>query len=616
MKYLSNKLADKKNRRSIENAVFFVPFFLYLWLVVDLRFVYNAGGMIARFPVFYRGWEFFHNFAIIPGGITEYLSAFLVQFFYYSWAGAIVVTLQAWLICLFTTRFVKSINISRFHWARFIGPVLMLVLYNQYMYFFNIATGLLIALLFALFYVMIRSKNKFPCLVSFFFLSIVLYAIAAAASLSFALLCVIYELLCRRRPGLAVAQLLLAVVIAYIQGVVIYGVSIIDAFSKLLPVHPEFSYVFAINIKMIAIACAIYLFLPLTVLVLWLWQRVFPSYRPNTNDNNNLMPILLPSLYLVITVAVVFFSYSSKLKNTLEVDYYSTNRMWPQVLEVAGRDPGRPFMVYMANRALYHTDRLAYDIFSYPQNPKTPFFEIAANSKKIRGLCQKSDFCIDLGLMNQAEHFSLEFLESYGELPMLLKRLALIKMVKGNITAAKVYLGALSKTLFHDDWANDYLTKLDADPNLSADKRIQYLRSITLKNNYVLGQRGLSSALSDLLKENKYNRMAFEYQMAIYLLTKQPAKVAENIGRLDDFGYPNIPRSYKEALLLHKLQTEKNMDLQSLNVDPESYQRYMGFTKILNSYQGDSNAAYGELMKNYKSTYYFYYLYGPFGAEE
>ncbi|KKK59540.1 hypothetical protein LCGC14_3033340, partial [marine sediment metagenome] len=58
--------------------------------------------------------------------------------------------------------------------------------------------------------------------------------------------------------------------------------------------------------------------------------------------------------------------------------------------------------------------------------------------------------------------------------------------------------------------------------------------------------------------------MAFEYQMAIYLLTKQPAKVAENIGRLDDFGYPNIPRSYKEALLLHKLQTEKNMDLQSL----------------------------------------------------
>ena len=189
-------------------------------------------------------------------------------------------------------------------------------------------------------------------------------------------------------------------------------------------------------------------------------------------------------------------------------------------------------------------------------------------------------------------------------------------MVKGNINAAKVYLGVLSKTLFYDDWANDYLTKLDADPNLSADERIQYLKSITLKNNYVLGERGLSSILSDLLKENKSNRMAFEYEMAAYLLTKQPAKVAENIGRLKDFGYPNIPRPYKEALLLHKLRTEKKVDLQSLNVDPESYQRYMGFMKIWNSYQRNSQAAYGELMKNYKGTYYFYYLYGPFGAEE
>jgi len=84
----------------IRSLLFFVLFYLYLWLEVDTRLIYHGAGVITNFPSFYRGWAFFQTFTSYPGGPVEYLSALLSQLFYYSWLGALVVTIQAWLICL------------------------------------------------------------------------------------------------------------------------------------------------------------------------------------------------------------------------------------------------------------------------------------------------------------------------------------------------------------------------------------------------------------------------------------------------------------------------------------------------------------------------------------
>ena len=47
---------------AIRTLVFFVLFYLYLWLSVDLRLIYHGGGIIANFPVFVRGGAFFEQF--------------------------------------------------------------------------------------------------------------------------------------------------------------------------------------------------------------------------------------------------------------------------------------------------------------------------------------------------------------------------------------------------------------------------------------------------------------------------------------------------------------------------------------------------------------------------
>lgn len=169
--------------------VFFALFYLYLLLQVKPNLIYHGGGQLTNFPVFYTGWTFFLKTACHPGGLIEYLSAFLSQFLYFSWTGAIVLTIHALLFCLFTRYFLKKIQIGGYNIISFIPAVLLLVTYNSYTYHFTITLALLTALIISCLFVLVEPKNKIFSILLFLFLSATLYLIAAGASLFFILLC-------------------------------------------------------------------------------------------------------------------------------------------------------------------------------------------------------------------------------------------------------------------------------------------------------------------------------------------------------------------------------------------------------------------------------------------
>ncbi len=80
------KLLTQNPDRRLRSLLFFILFYLYIWLEVDTRLIYHGAGAISDFPVFFRGWTFFHRFTSYPGGTTEYLCALLSQFLYIGWA--------------------------------------------------------------------------------------------------------------------------------------------------------------------------------------------------------------------------------------------------------------------------------------------------------------------------------------------------------------------------------------------------------------------------------------------------------------------------------------------------------------------------------------------------
>ncbi len=606
------------------SLLFFVLYYLYLWLVVDLRLIYQIGGVVLGFPVFYRGWEFFREYAFWQGGLVDYTSAFLSQFFYIGWAGALVATVQAWLLWLCSGSIIRAINGRRVWWVCFIPVIGLLVIYSRYSYQFSVAMALLAALGFVCLYIRTSSKRRPTDLLVFLALSIILYAIAGEIYLLFAVLCAMYELFAARRWVVGLIYLAAAPVILQVEALLVFNTSVIEAVQRLKPLSYEAGRVGT------TVICVLYLFLPVTVFGLWLaglLAKRAARRASSKSQENELNPargfsagratmtlviidLLLP---FAMGVAAVSLSYNDRIKTALEVDYYACRRMWPEVLQIAGQRSTYRIASYAVNRALYHTGRLADDMCAYPQLPEALFLATKTNEAAYWGLF---DTFFDLGQMNLAEYALTICMETYGEQPIILKRLALVNMVQGNPGAARVCLVALSKTLFDAGWAKEYLAKIERDPNLSTDKEVQQLRSMmpATDRDFTLVNENM---LLDLLDKNRQNQMAFEYLMGFYLLARQLDKFAENLNRLDDFDYARIPRVYEEAILFYSYMKKTKVELHGREISPESLERFDNFMKVyIVRYGTNRRAAFNELARNYGDSYLLYCLYKQSGIKK
>jgi len=637
-------MAKRHSSRRIEwllqSFIFFILFYLYLRLYVDLRLIYHGAGIITNFPVFYKGWSFFLSFLSYPGGPLEYLSAFLSQLFYYSWAGALVVTVQAWLLSVCIDYLLKVTNSPRIRLFCFVLPILLLVLYTRYTYYFVTTIALLAALLAACIYLKVTfSRTKiFSCMSVFLILSAILYYLAGGAFLLFAIICAIYELIFRSRWKTGLLYLLSATAIPYILGFLIFGVSIIDTFSNLLPFSWKILN-YEARKRSVTIVYLLYLLPPLTLLVFGLghilgnklrFTKKLKGGKPARKHRNKF--IYLPAkifswyrcspklkcvvellLLLVIAGSAVFFSRNENLRTRFKVDYYACHKMWPELLTTARRYPTDPFIAHAVNRALFHTGRLGYDMFSWPQHQDYLFL---SGTKYKWADWQIFDLYLDIGLVNIAEIALTDCLEALGSRPMILQRLALINMVKGNLGSAKIYLGALSKTLFHAEWARQYLDRLRIDPNLSTDQYVRHLRSLCLDKDLPAHSLPREKALSWLLEKNSQNRMAFEYLMAWYMLNKHLGKFVQKIELVRDLGYAELPAQYEEATLIYVFGTRKSISLSDYEPNTQVRRQMEEFSRILSGYGGDKKAAFKELSKKFYNTYFFYYIYAPSGTNK
>jgi len=630
-----SKTAEPPPRRSwvrrSHDILFFASFYCYLWLYVDLRLIYHGAGVITNFPVFNKGGSFFLPFLSYPGGPVEYLSAFLSQLFYTSWAGAFVVTLQAWLISFCIDFMLKATNALRVRGIRFLMPILLLVLYTQYTYYFATTMALLTALVMACLYMKLTLSRFgiFRSASTFLILSVATYYLAAGGFFLFAAICAMNELFFRFRWKISVVCLLSVGIVPYVLGLMIFQVSIVDAFRKLLPFSWEIMKYNA-RTRVIEVVYLLYLLPPFVLLLNGLWQMLRkrrhsarkPSAKKSRKKHRNL-PSRIFSWYVgsaklkyvtglillfIIAGGTVFFSRNETLRTRFKVDYYAYHKMWPELLTTAQQNPTHPFVAHAVNRALYHVGRLGYDMFTWPQHPD---YLLLSDPKYKWMYWQIFDVFIDLGVVNMAENALTECLEGLGSRPMVLQRLALVNMVKGNPGSAKIYLGALSKTLFHADWAKRYLERLRTDPTLSSDAYIQHLRFIRLDRDCPIYSLLKEKTLSWLLEKNPHNRMAFEYLMAWYLLNRYLGRFIERIEFLPDLGYSELPTHYEEAALIYAFKSRKPVPLTDYSPNPQLRRRIEDFSRILQAHGGNRQAAYRDLSRDFCNTYFFYNIYAP-----
>lgn len=607
-----NKVANP-----IRSSVFFALFFLYLWLKADLRLIHHGGGVVKNFPPFYLDWNFFREHLLYPGGIAEYVTAFLAQLWYIGWAGAFVATLTAWLIFLYTDRIFKFANLACLHLASFTGPIILLVVYTRNTYHFDTAVSLLVSLVFVVLYFNIaqnRDKNRLGI---FLILSVILYYIGGRSYPLFGIICFILEFFFYRRSKLGSIYLLLACAVPYAAEGIILGFGAHDTFLRHLPIKHS-SQPMYLRHQMPIAAFALYFITPAILLVFGAPRIKIRRIGFNKKSTaRNFGPAASTALEVITTVILfgsawlsIFFSYSPR-SLILKADYYTCRGDWPRVIQTAQQLPKSLLMIHMANRALYHTGRLGYDMFTFPQS-----MDVLMLSSEVFGPLESADAAgvhwkrfgtyLDLGLLNSAQHSLTNSLEMYGQRPLLLKNLAMINMAKGNINSAKVYLGSLSKTLFHNSWAEVYLDKIDSDPSLENDVEIRRLRNIMYNKDSDFN----AEKIEDIFANSRRNRASFEYMMSSYLLLQELESILKNIPLLKDYDYPEIPRLYEEAILLYMFQSKKSVYLHGYKVSEATHKRFNDYMTILTRHKGDKRAAQSELAKDFSDSYLYFYMYG------
>ena len=600
----------------LRSAMFLATFLLLVRFRVDPELVYHGVGQFLLYQIYVPGVTTVLDSPPVPGGVAEYAAAWIAQFSYWPWIGAMILTFLAGVLCLLTGRVLALLGGDDARWLRYVPAILLLMQYGRY-YLYR-TDGLTVSFALLLVYLLARAPRRRANarLVAFAVCGAAVYALASDGYLVFVLLLAIHEFFKARRATSGAICLLVGVVVPGLVGRLLFDLDLLASCRRGLPCHARPDAVGAV------VTYAFHAFFPLAGLACVLWPTVRRKWAiadrrlPQVWRDGRLRRPVGTLALLLVTAGGLSLTLNHVTRARLRVDNFARQRMWEEALAEAKHLPAEYFdelVCHDVNRALFHTGRLADDMFCYPQLVKGllihPRRDLTLGAlAQIRNYVKRSQTHYELGHLNRAEHDAHEALELARYNPTVLRQLAMIQIVKENPDAARVFLHALSKDLIHHEWADRRLRELDADPFLAADDEVRQIRSRMLPEGRGVGMTRADFFLP-LLRQDKGNRMAFEYLMAFSLVTGYCDQAVACLGYLDDMGHAkgNLPRHYAEAVLLHEQISGTRVDLHGWRIDPMMTQRFKFFTLGLANARGDPVRAKKVLGELYGDTYYYFH---------
>jgi len=587
-------------------AVCAVLFFLYSWLRVEpcLRYHHSA-------PVFLLAPSFFHRFVGYPGGLLEYAAAFLAQLDCASWLGALVWTGLGGLILLATHHLLRRTT-GVCSPLVLLGPMFLLLwLHGRYdLPATSLATGLLAALGLGLAYAAQPWDRPWLRLaVCWAFAASLFYLAGLYPCLLLVAICVLFELRARGRRWLGLGCLLSCLMAPLGQ------VCLADAYRPLLPKPPGQGWT-------LAAVAALYLFYPLAAGVLaWHGKRAASAPSPGRvsapagardggarSERAGGQGRIIWAGALVVGWALIWLTFDGEHKRAIQISYYTEQRQWHKALA-----PGAS--IHRANaetainlvRVLYHAGRLSEDLFSFPV--ATGFELLPGLSSGLECCRAQAETLFELGQVNLAEHFAHEALETEGERPQTLMLLARINVLKQRPQVARIFLSVLRQIPFQRARADTALRRLEAGREGPADLELAQIRPRLVTTDQPSHALPAEPLLRQLLLASPKNQMAFEYLMAHFLLTRQPDKLLAELGRVDDFGYSNLPRHYEEALLLcEQKQASPPVNVPGRGIRAETRRRFIQLLESLRRLDPKTPEGHQTLWRDFGNTYWFYHL--------
>jgi len=608
--------------------VLLLGFYVYVLLRVRPELLYQQSPGLLVLDT-----SFLATFLDQPGGAVECAWALASPLFAVGWLGALVITLFAGVVCLATRGLLAAMSPGAGSSLAFVPLLPVAMLLGQYHCPVRLCAGLCVVLALTGVYAGFGDRHLTARAMALGILSALTYWATAGLYVVFALLCGIFEWRIYRRRAWGVAWVACAVIVPMGVGAWFCVLSVEEAYRG-LPLPRERYWLAAPSFPLLvwAIRLGLLLFFPIAALAAtWRGRSAGSSgfsakaFSPTAGSDNAIEAAGRPSGGLRLAVALaglIALSIAADMllfdvgkKDSLLVAFSAEREQWSEVLRHARRlASSDPRTVFQVNRALYHRGELLERMFEYPQASDSAarltlqFENVTATAR--RAPLESSDLLFELGRINESQHMAYEALEMFGAWPRTLQRLVWLHAIKGEPDAARKFLAVLEQGVFHRDWARQFLRLLDADPTLAAVPEVARRRALMVERDFT-GTLDTETMLLHLLDRNPQNRMAFEYLMAYYLLTRQIDRVAANLSRFDDFGQAGLPRHCEEAILIYSsLGGTVRIDLKGRQIRPETHRRGLAFAQAASRFQGNSSAAFAALYPEFGDTYFFFFLFG------
>lgn len=288
-------------------------------------------------------------------------------------------------------------------------------------------------------------------------------------------------------------------------------------------------------------------------------------------------------IVLFASVCGIRTSFDELTYEMIDYDFWIRTEQWNKIIEHAEKKPATsPLGVSSVNLALSQTGQLPDRLFEFYQNGAEGLFP--AFSRDMTSPVSISEVFYRLGMVNDAERYMFEAQEAipnFRKSARLTRRIAECEIINGNYEVAAKLLRKLQKTIFYSNWANQTMALLGNEKAINRHPVYGKLRKYReKKQDFLFSDREMDQMLGLLFLNDKSNKMAYEYLMCYVLLQRDFNKFMQYypLGRF--VGYDHIPRSFQEILIEQWMKTHNDPRTIPYSVDAQNVNNTLNFIQI------------------------------------
>ena len=467
---------DKAYRATISLLLGAAVFSFWMWLYPqDLS--YQEQNQLFLFT-----WDYFRERIALPGGLADWLSEFLVQFFYWRWAGALVMALLAVLLQRAVWR------VGRNAYALSLVPSLLILVYLGDV---DVLLSFPVALLLSVWLCPLLRKAGWHRL---WLIPLGWWLIGPVIIVP-----ILYSVLIGHKLG-DVLMLVWTALTFYLE------------YRLLAPQYPFRDALFGLNYyRLIETLPTLQIVIPaVTLLCIFLCELPFSLRRPALAGS------ILVLLLAGATAYGVCRTYNKDTHETLAYDWLIRHERYADVIARAEKyQPHNPVSACSVNFCLFTQGQLESRLADFYQCGVGGLVQpgIRDNLSDITS----AELLWMMGMPNITLQYCFDLQESIQngrKSGRFMSRIAECNIVNGWYDRAERYLDILSHSLCYRTWAREKRALIQDEDAVAADPVYAYIRKVRFQDDFITVYESLDLMMAILYNQNPNNFMAAQYYEA------------------------------------------------------------------------------------------------------